>query len=98
MIVTLAASKSLPKIVVSSLALPMVPIATLKTQDEVSISARLESLESGLKKIVEAVNSVKCSGVRPNQPDLTLSRPSETSVAGCPVKVINQAREGRAHG
>ena len=43
MIVTLAASKALPKIVVYSMALPMVPLATLLSRDEISISDRLES-------------------------------------------------------
>ena len=40
MIVSLGATRALPKIVVSSLALPMVPLVSLCTKDEVSISAR----------------------------------------------------------
>ena len=49
MLYSLSAQKTLPKIVISSLLLPMVPLATLTTKDEVSIGSRLENLENGLK-------------------------------------------------
>ena len=72
MITSLAANKTLPKIIVSSLALPMVPLATLRTSDEVSISARLESLETGLRKLTDCVNK---GGTRFNQPEVTVTMP-----------------------
>jgi hypothetical protein len=69
----ITAKKALPRIVVSSLALPMVPLATLITRDEVSISARLDSMETGLKKLTESVNSINFGGARPKQPGLTVT-------------------------
>jgi hypothetical protein len=73
MIYSLANQTTLPKIVVSSLALPMVPLSTLRTSDDISISARLESLETGLKKLTDSVNKVSNGGARPNQPELTVT-------------------------
>ena len=73
MILGLTATNTLPKIVVSSLGLPMVPLATLTTRDEVSLSARLESLETGLKKLADSVTRVVHSGVRYQQPEATLA-------------------------
>ena len=70
MITNLSASKTLPKIVVSSLALPMVPVSTLKTSDEVSVSSRLETMETGLKKLTDAVTKATAQsfgGARPRQ-------------------------------
>ena len=61
----LTAKKTLPKVVVTSVALPMVPLATLISKDEVSISARLESLETGMRKLTESVNSVHFGAARP---------------------------------
>ena len=73
MITNLSAKKALPKIVVSSLALPSVPLATLTTSDEVGISARLDTLETGLKKLTEAVtkatNGQAFGGARSRQPN-----------------------------
>ena len=71
MITNLSASKTLPKIVVSSLALPMVPVSTLKTSDEVSVNSRLETMETGLKKLTDAVTKATAQsfgGARPRQP------------------------------
>ena len=71
MITNLSASKTLPKIFVSSLALPMVPVSTLKTSDEVSVSSRLETMETGLKKLTDAVTKATAQsfgGARPRQP------------------------------
>ena len=69
----ITAKKALPRIVVSSLALPKVPLATLITRDEISISARLDSMETGLKKLTESVNSINFGGARPKQPGLTVT-------------------------
>ena len=69
----LTAKNNLPKIVVTSVALPMVPLATLICRDEVSISARLDSLETGLKKLTECVNSANLGGARVKQPLVQVS-------------------------
>ena len=47
MIVELVSANSMPKVMVSSLGLAMVPVGTLKTRDEVEINARLECIEQG---------------------------------------------------
>ena len=73
LIITLAASVKLPKIVVSSRSLPSVPLASLTTSDEINISARLESLESGLKKLAESVNRAGLNGARPKQPEMIVT-------------------------
>ena len=84
MIVTLAARKTLPKIVVSSFALTMVPLATLQTRDEVSLSARLESLETGLKKLTDCVNKANSpyGGARSKQPELIETPPGQETILG----------------
>ena len=64
----------MPKVVVSSLALPMVPRAELKTSDEISVSARLESLEKGLQNVTAALG--KLSAVQPVVPAVKVTAPS----------------------
>ena len=64
MLYSLSAQKTLPKIVISSLLLPMVPLATLTTKDEVSIGSRLENLENGLKKLADSVTKAAFVSVR----------------------------------
>ena len=75
MLYSLSSNKTLPKIVLSSLSLPMVPLATLTTRDDVSISSRLESLESGLKKLTDCVSKATIGNIQ-QQPVVTLTPPS----------------------
>ena len=58
MLVHFCNAKKLPKIVVSSISFAQVPVAVLKSSDEIGVSARLESLETGMKKYTEALNSL----------------------------------------
>ena len=73
-VVNLVAANKMPKVVVSSLALPMVPRAELKTSDEISVSARLESLEKGLQNVTAALG--KLSAVQPVVPAVKVTAPS----------------------
>ena len=79
MLYSLSANKTLPKIVVSSMLLPMVPLATLTTKDDVSISSRLESLENGLKKLTDCVTKAAIGSVR-QQPAVLVTPPTGQSV------------------
>ena len=58
LLVNLVSAKKLPKIVISSMCLSLVPTATLKTSDDLSVSARLEGLELGMKKVTEALGKL----------------------------------------
>jgi hypothetical protein len=99
----ITAKKALTKIVVTSLALPMVPLATLITRDEVSISARLDSMETGLKKLTESVNSINFGGARPKHPGLTVTLAPEGQTghgsgqrAGTPGQIVPEQGLGQA--
>ena len=77
MLVQLSGSQKLPKIVVSSLSLGQVPVAVLKTSDEIGVSARLESLELGMKRFTETIGklSAQVQSAQP-APAVTVSPPT----------------------
>ena len=88
-IVNLVAAQKMPKVVVSSLALPMVPRAELKTSDEMGVAARLESLEQGLVNVTAALG--KLTAVQPGlqhvggslvPPIVTVTAPAQQAVLG----------------
>ena len=66
----LTSANKLPKIVVSSMCLGMVPVAVLKTSDEMSVNARLESMEVGMKKVTDALVKLTAEQAR-KQPTFT---------------------------
>ena len=93
MIVELVSANSMPKVMVSSLGLAMVPVATLKTRDEVGINARLESMEQGLGRVTEVVTKFT-SNVKYNVQSKSI-HPSESaipSVSISPPPTMNQQR------
>ena len=55
MMFELSSANKLPKIVVSSMCLGLVPVAVLKTSDEMSGCKSIESMEMGLKKVTDAL-------------------------------------------
>ena len=58
MIAELTSQSKLPKIVVSSFCLGYIPAPVPKTSDDMTVTARLESMEVGLKKVTEALSKL----------------------------------------
>ena len=61
----------------------IVPLATLCTKGEVSISARLGSLEAGMKKLTDSVSNALHGGARHKGSALTVTACSSCSDSSC---------------
>ena len=91
MIVELSTAKKLPNIVMPSLCLSLVPVAVLKTNDEINISARLESMDIGMKKLTEAMVKISAgqrpsaSTVSPAPPAVTVTRAQAATTSATPA-------------
>ena len=99
MLVNLVSAKKLPKLVISSMCLSLVPAATLKTSDDLSVSARLEGLELGMKKVNEALGKLsaqqpaQCTGVQSTIPPAITVTPASVSAPGTAGDTIRPARQ-----
>ena len=93
MIVELSNAKKLPKIVVSSHCLSLVPVSLLKTSDEISLGARLESVETGMKKMTDAFGKMSAENRQRTSaaaaaPIVTVTPPAGSPQCGAPASFV----------